>query len=52
MVDSDDPASEGEVKVNVPFLGKKIEPEIAKVIVSALKIEQRVGLEWIRANRA
>jgi hypothetical protein len=42
---------EGDVKVNVPFLGKKIEPEIARVIASALKIEQRVGLEWIRANR-
>jgi hypothetical protein len=42
---------EGEVKVNVPFLGRKIESEIAKVIASALKIEQRVGLEWIRASR-
>jgi uncharacterized Zn-binding protein involved in type VI secretion len=42
---------EGDVKVNVPFLGKKIESEIASVIASALKIEQRVGLEWIRANR-
>jgi uncharacterized Zn-binding protein involved in type VI secretion len=41
---------EGDVKVTVPFLGKKIEPEIAKAIASALKIEQRVGLEWIRAN--
>jgi hypothetical protein len=42
---------EGDVKVAVPFLGKKIEPEIARVISSALKIEHRVGLEWIRANR-
>jgi hypothetical protein len=42
---------EGEVKVNVPFIGRKIEPEIAKVISSALKIEQRVEQEWIKANR-
>ncbi len=41
---------EGEVKVAVPFLGKKIEPEIVKVIESALRIEQRVGEEWISAR--
>lgn len=41
---------DGEVKVNVPFIGKKIEPEIVKVIAAALKIEQRVGEEWVKAR--
>jgi len=41
---------EGEVKVAVPFLGRKIEPEIVRVIASALRVEQRVGLEWVYAN--
>lgn len=41
---------EGEVKVNVPFIGKKIEPEIVKVIAAALKVEQRVGIEWIKSQ--
>ena len=41
---------EGEVKVNVPFLGKKIEPEIVKVITAALKIEQRVGVDWVKSR--
>ncbi|UQX89110.1 DUF2505 domain-containing protein [Jatrophihabitans telluris] len=41
---------EGDVKVAVPFLGKKIEPEIVKVIAAALKIEQRVGVEWIKSQ--
>jgi hypothetical protein len=43
---------EGEVKVTVPFIGKKIEPEIVKVIVKALRIEQQTGLEWIKAGNA
>jgi hypothetical protein len=42
---------DGDVTVNVPFLGKKIEPEIAKVIASAIRIERRVCLEWIEAHR-
>jgi hypothetical protein len=41
---------EGEVTVNVPFLGKKFEPDLVKVIAAALKIEQRAGIEWVRAN--
>jgi Protein of unknown function (DUF2505) len=41
---------EGDVKVNVPFIGKKFEPELVKVIAGALKIEQRAGLEWIKSN--
>lgn len=41
---------EGEVKVAIPLLGRKIEPEIVKVIDGALRIEQRVGEDWIKAN--
>lgn len=40
----------GDVKVAIPLLGRKIEPEIVKVIESALRIEQRVGEEWIKAQ--
>lgn len=40
----------GEVKVAVPIIGRQFEPEIAKVIESALRIEQRVGDEWVKAN--
>ena len=41
----------GEVKVAIPLLGRKIEPEIVKVIEAALRIEQRVGDEWVQARR-
>lgn len=41
----------GEVKVAIPLLGRKIEPEIVKVIEAALRIEQRVGQDWVRQNR-
>lgn len=41
----------GEVKVGIPFLGRQIEPEIVKVIEAALRIEQRVGQDWVRQNR-
>jgi hypothetical protein len=37
----------GTVKVSIPFLGGKIEPEIAKAIVAAAKAEQRTGREWL-----
>ncbi len=42
---------EGDVKVAVPLIGRKIEPEIVKVIVAALKIEQRAGIDWATARR-
>jgi len=31
----------GDVKVAVPFFGKKIEPEIAKAIIAAIRVEQK-----------
>ena len=40
----------GEVKVGIPILGRRIEPEIVKVIEAALRIEQRVGQDWVRQN--
>ena len=40
----------GDVKVAVPIIGSRFEPEIAKVIEAALRIEQRVGDEWVKAN--
>jgi hypothetical protein len=42
---------EGELRVAVPFIGKKVEPEVAKVVADALKIEQRLNDEWIAARR-
>jgi hypothetical protein len=42
---------EGDVKVAVPFIGKKIEPEIVKVIGSGVRVEQRVVVAWVHANR-
>ncbi|MCW2541054.1 MAG: hypothetical protein JWN95_2779 [Frankiales bacterium] len=42
---------EGELRVAVPFIGRKVEPEVAKVVASALKIEQRLNDEWVAARR-
>ncbi|MBV9821464.1 MAG: DUF2505 domain-containing protein [Actinobacteria bacterium] len=41
----------GDVTVSIPFLGKRIEPEIVKVIEAALRIEHRVGQAWIAQHR-
>ncbi|MEH3034022.1 MAG: DUF2505 domain-containing protein [Aeromicrobium erythreum] len=35
---------DGEVKVSIPFIGKKIEPEIAKAIKASLKGEVELGM--------
>ena len=35
----------GDVKVNIPFLGKKIEPEVAKAIIASLREEVSYGME-------
>jgi hypothetical protein len=37
----------GQVKVSIPFLGGKIEPDVAKAIVTGIKVEQKTGLEWL-----
>lgn len=35
----------GDLSVRVPFVGKKIEPEIAKAVVAALRTEAAMGVE-------
>ena len=40
----------GDVKVAVPIIGSRFEPEIARVIEAGLRIEQRVGDEWVKTN--
>jgi hypothetical protein len=37
----------GEVTVSIPLLGRRIEPEIVKVIEAALRIDHRVGQAWV-----
>lgn len=41
----------GEVKVSIPFIGKAIEPEIAKGISAALKTEEQLGRARLRRPR-
>ena len=36
---------EGDVKVSVPFIGRKIEPEIAKIISASLRNDVELGIE-------
>ncbi len=41
---------DGELRVSVPFVGKKIEPEIAKAILAGVEKEQEVGIRWLAAS--
>jgi hypothetical protein len=41
---------EGELKVSIPIIGRKIEPEIARAVLGALHVDQRVGLRWLESN--
>lgn len=36
---------EGDVKVSVPFIGKKIEPEVAKAIKAGLRTDVELGVK-------
>lgn len=38
-------ALNGDVKASIPFIGKKIEPEIAKAITASLREEVEYGME-------
>lgn len=38
---------EGDVRVKVPLFGRKIEPEVAKAIVAALRIEERAAQTYL-----
>jgi hypothetical protein len=42
--DGTDFTLEGDVKVSIPFLGKKIEPEVAKAIRGSLREEVEYGM--------
>jgi hypothetical protein len=37
----------GELTVSVPFVGKRIEPEVAKAVVAAAAREQQTGRAWL-----
>lgn len=39
----------GELKVSVPFIGRKIEPEIAKAILAAARVEEETGRSWLES---
>ena len=41
----------GDVKVAIPLLGRRIEPEIVKVIEAGLRVEHLVAQEWVRSGR-
>lgn len=38
---------DGDLTVSIPFVGKKIEPEIAKAIMAASRREQEVAARWL-----
>jgi Protein of unknown function (DUF2505) len=39
--------TEGDVTVAVPIIGRKVEPEIVKVLATALSVEQQAAAEWL-----
>jgi hypothetical protein len=41
----------GEVKVNIPLVGGKLEGLVAQLLVDALDTEQRVGRAWLAGDR-
>ncbi|MDQ3424563.1 MAG: DUF2505 domain-containing protein [Actinomycetota bacterium] len=42
---------EGDVKVSVPFVGGKLEQEIARGILAAIEVEGSVGRAWLAGDR-
>jgi uncharacterized protein YndB with AHSA1/START domain len=40
----------GQVKVSVPFVGKRLETEVAKGLQAALKVEGRIGAKWLASG--
>lgn len=42
-------AIDGDIKVSIPLLGKKIEPEVAKAIVASLRGEVELGNKEFRS---
>jgi uncharacterized protein YndB with AHSA1/START domain len=41
----------GQVKVSIPFVGKKLETEVAKGLKAALEVEGRLGARWLDSQR-
>jgi uncharacterized protein DUF2505 len=41
----------GDLKVSVPFLGKRIEPEVAKAILAGAAKEEQTGRTWLSGSR-
>lgn len=39
----------GDVTVKIPFLGKKIEPEVAKAIIASMRVDAREGVKRLGA---
>jgi hypothetical protein len=37
----------GQVKVSIPFVGKKLETEVAKGLKAALEVEGQIGAKWL-----
>jgi hypothetical protein len=38
---------EGDMKVSIPILGKKIEPEVVKGVLAGIRQEERTGIGWL-----
>ena len=43
---------EGEIKVSVPFIGARIEGEIANAVRAAIGLEEAVGTSWLAGGAA
>jgi hypothetical protein len=41
----------GQVKVSIPFVGRKLEQEVARGLKAALEVEGRVGARWLAEQR-
>ncbi len=41
----------GDVKVSIPFVGRRIEAEVAKGILAAAAKEEQTGLAWLSRQR-
>ena len=42
---------DGDVRVKVPIIGRKFEPEVAKAIRSALRIEEKAAADYLSRHR-
>jgi Protein of unknown function (DUF2505) len=40
----------GQVKVSIPFVGKKLETEVARGLKAALQVEGQIGAKWLASR--